>query len=69
MKIVDDDYTFSITDWGIQKEYGTGAECNNNGGDGKIRMDLRGTDFHFHQTVSTVKNNYFLTSIVWLGTL
>ncbi len=58
MKIIDDDYTFTTNDWGIERKYGTGEECNNPTGrnKGQIRMNLRGTDFHFDSTVSNNGN-------------
>ena len=48
MKIIDDDFTFTSNDWGAQNKYGTGLGCFDAPEyQGKIRMDLRGTDFHF----------------------
>ena len=54
MRIINDDYTFTTNDWGMKQKYGTGKECNNPTGrnQGKIRMNLRGTDFAFHSSVS-----------------
>ena len=45
-----DDYMFSTNDWGSSNKYGYGGECNCIGL-GQIRMDLSGTDFHFHPSV------------------
>ncbi len=56
MRIVVDDFTFTTNDWGYKREYGTAAECTqefeNPWNQAKIRMNLLGTDFHFHPTVN-----------------
>ncbi len=54
MKIVEDDYTFTSNDYGSHKRYGTGGECNNYQNQGKIRMNLYGTDFKFQPSVSLI---------------
>ena len=52
MRIAADDYTFTTNEYGIQHTYGTGGSCIQNARHGKLRMNLQGTDFHFHSTVS-----------------
>ena len=60
MKIIDNDFTFTSNEWGAPNMYGTGSACTDNPYQGKIRMDLRGTDFHFHSSVCRAINYFFL---------
>ncbi len=53
MRIIADDFTFTTNDWGYKRLYGTGGGCTQEYGDqGKLRMNLQGTSFHFHPAVN-----------------